>query len=62
VATVQQTPGELDDKAYQNLSRETVLPHPITFSKVESGLFMKIVRLGITPGYVVQQQDPKSQG
>ena len=43
VATLQKMPSRLDDKAYQNLSRQSILAHPITFGNVEPDLFEKIV-------------------
>jgi cytochrome o ubiquinol oxidase subunit II len=60
VTTIQKMPGQLDDKAYQNLSRQSILAHPITFGKVKPDLFAKIVNQAITPGYVIQQEEAKS--
>jgi cytochrome o ubiquinol oxidase subunit 2 len=62
VASVQKTPTPLDDKAYQTLSRQSVLPHPIAFGRVEPGIFAKIVRQAIEPGYVSQHQEAESHG
>jgi cytochrome o ubiquinol oxidase subunit 2 len=62
VAGVQTTPATLDDTAYQTLSRQSVLPHPISFGIVEPGLFGKIVHQTIRPGYASQHQNPKSDG
>ena len=62
VASVQEAPTPLDDKAYQSLSRQSVLPHPITFGSVEPGIFAKIVHQAIQPGYVSQHKEGKSHG
>jgi cytochrome o ubiquinol oxidase subunit 2 len=62
VSSTRQTPTVLDDKAYQNLSRQSVLPHPIAFGKVEAGIFARISHQAIQPGYVSQHQDAKSHG
>ena len=60
VTSLQKAPGRLDDKAYQSLSRQSVLPHPLSFGAVEPGLFRKIVEQAITPGYVSQHAEAKS--
>jgi cytochrome o ubiquinol oxidase subunit 2 len=60
VANLQKMPSRLDDKAYQNLSRQSILPHPISFGNVEPGIFVKIVNQAITPGYVGQHEEAKS--
>lgn len=60
VTTLQQKPSLLDDEAYQNLSRQSVLPHPLLFGNVEPDLFSKIVRQEITPGYLIQHEEEKS--
>jgi len=62
VSSTRQTPAVLDDKAYQNLSRQSVLPHPIAFGSVEAGIFARISHQTIQPGYVSQHQDAKSHG
>ncbi len=62
VATVQGTPRPLDDAAYRNLSRDSVLAQPETFGSVEPGLFAKIVHQAISPGYVSQHEDAASHG
>jgi cytochrome o ubiquinol oxidase subunit 2 len=62
VASIQQKPKALDDQAYHDLSRETVLPQPISFGTVEPGIFMKIVHQVIPPGYMAQHEDAKSHG
>jgi cytochrome o ubiquinol oxidase subunit 2 len=65
VASVQQKPGALDDQAYHDLSRKSVLPHPITFGTLEPGIFAKIVHQVIPPGYARQSKSAvssKSQG
>ena len=60
VAAQQKSPSLLDDKEYQNLSRQSILAHPITFGKVEPDLFTKIVNQTITPGYVIQHEEATS--
>lgn len=60
VATLRKMPSQLDDKAYQNLSRQSILAHPIMFGNVEPDLFEKIANQAITPGYVIQQEEAKS--
>jgi cytochrome o ubiquinol oxidase subunit 2 len=62
VASVQKTPLSLDDKAYHDLSRESVLPQPISFGTVEPGIFTKIVHQVIPPGYLAQHEEAKSHG
>ena len=62
VAGVQKTPASLDDKAYQQLSRQSVLPHPISFGTVEPKIFTKIVKQSIEPGYVGQHHEAKVNG
>ena len=61
-ASVQKTTTPLDNEAYQRLSRQSVLPHPIAFGNVEPELFNKIVRGAIQPGYVIQHHEAKSNG
>jgi cytochrome o ubiquinol oxidase subunit 2 len=60
VTTIQKMPGQLDDTAYQNLSRQSIPAHPVTFGNVEPDIFTKIVNQAITPGYVIQQEEAKS--
>lgn len=49
----------LDAAAYQDLSRESLLPHAETFGKVDDMLFMQIVKQRIQPGYR-EQRDQES--
>jgi cytochrome o ubiquinol oxidase subunit 2 len=60
VTTLQKMPSRLDDKTYQDLSRQSIMAHPITFGNVEPDIFVKIVNQAITPGYVLQQEEAKS--
>jgi cytochrome o ubiquinol oxidase subunit II len=60
VAKQQKAPGRLDDKAYQNLSRQSVIAHPMTFGTVEPDLFTQIVKQEITPGYLLQHKEATS--
>jgi hypothetical protein len=32
---------------------------PMTFGAVEAGIFQRIIHQQITPGYVIQHQEPK---
>jgi cytochrome o ubiquinol oxidase subunit 2 len=59
VTTVQQTPNQLNDKAYQSLSRKSILSNPVTFGSVEPNLFSKIVKQAITSGYIKSQGKPQ---
>jgi cytochrome o ubiquinol oxidase subunit 2 len=43
VTTLQKKQNLLDNKAYQILSRQSLLPHPITFGNVQPNLFSEIV-------------------
>jgi cytochrome o ubiquinol oxidase subunit II len=60
VAAQQKGTGELGDKEYQNLSRQSVQATPITFGNVEPDLFAKIANQEITPGYVIQHEEAAS--
>jgi cytochrome o ubiquinol oxidase subunit 2 len=62
IAEAQQTPRPLDDAAYRSLSRESVLAQPVIFGSVEPGLFAKIVRQAIPPGYLSQPGEGASHG
>ena len=54
VATTQSNPSLLNDSAYQALSKQSVLPHPVSYGNVQPGLFETILRLS-TP---VDPQEP----
>ncbi|WP_419760400.1 cytochrome ubiquinol oxidase subunit II [Acidisoma sp.] len=62
VKSVQNTRTVFDDKAYHDLSRQSVLPHPIAFGAVDPGIFTKIVKHAIEPGYVSQHQEAQPHG
>ncbi|MBW4023271.1 MAG: cytochrome ubiquinol oxidase subunit II [Proteobacteria bacterium] len=62
VAHTQQTPKTLDSEAYTSLSRQSILPQPITFGNVEPGIFSKIVHQMIPLGYAAQHEKAKSNG
>jgi cytochrome o ubiquinol oxidase subunit 2 len=55
VAQSQRNPATFDDRAYQSLSRQSVLASPLTFGHLEPDLFMRIVAQRISPGYLAQQ-------
>jgi len=57
VSQAQADPQALDDKAYQTLSMQSVLPGPMQFGKVAPGMFAHIVAQQITPGYVAQHHE-----
>ncbi|GAB0115938.1 COX aromatic rich motif-containing protein [Acidisoma sp. 7E03] len=57
VRETQKNPDELDDAAYQQLSRQSTLDRPKSFGSVAAGIFQRIVHQQITPGYVQQHQE-----
>lgn len=59
VDKTQADPNRLDDKAYQRLSRQSTLDRPESFGTVAPGLFQRILRQQIIPGYRLQHQEDK---
>ncbi len=57
VAQTQANPARLDSRAYQSLSRQSVLTAPLSFGHFEADLFARIIGQQIAPGYAAQHQD-----
>ncbi len=53
----QADPATLDAPMYQMLSRQSVIPTPLQFGKVQPYLFERILEQQITPGYVAQHNE-----
>lgn len=59
VKRTQANPRQLDTAAYQSLSRQSTLPHPLAFGLTEPGLFKRILHQQIRPGYLSQHGESK---
>jgi cytochrome o ubiquinol oxidase subunit 2 len=51
-------PNRLDPAAYETLSRRSILPHPLAFGAVETGLFDRIVEGSQLSGHALAQKKP----
>jgi cytochrome o ubiquinol oxidase subunit 2 len=56
-AQTQGNPAMLDDRAYQLLSRQSVLVTPLLFGHYEPDLFKRILAQQVTPGYLAQHHE-----
>jgi cytochrome o ubiquinol oxidase subunit 2 len=57
VSQAQGNPATLDDRAYQTLSRQSVLATPLEFGHFEPDLFKNIIAQKIPPGYLAQHRE-----
>jgi cytochrome o ubiquinol oxidase subunit 2 len=62
VKHAQANPAALDAKAYESLSKESVLKRVRTYGQVQSGLYQLVLHQKITPGYVPQHHEPLPAG
>lgn len=62
VKHAQANPAALNAKAYESLSRQSVLTHVRTYGQVQSGLYQLVLHQKITPGYVPQHHEPPFAG